>query len=184
MPVRTQEQGFALRSTSALRVATCEADDDGDLNAVVTIGPAALLLLWRGYADQARRTRPAPRFHAARRLLAETLSPLPLATSRAGDGGRGDRAVPMHLMSGGAVQQRALRRSSRADKPAPLRVARRSLRSPLPTMPCDRVGDIWITQIGADRRWPHDCIRAGGPSEAPSSALAQCHGCGSGRDGG
>ena len=83
MPVRTQEQGFALRSTSALRVATCEADDDGDLNAVVTVGPAALLLLWRGYADQARRTGPVPRFHAARRLLAETLSPLPLASCEA-----------------------------------------------------------------------------------------------------
>jgi len=74
--------GLLPAIVSALLFATCEADDDGDLNAVVTVGPAALLLLWRGYADQARRTRPAPRFHAARRLLAETLSPLPLAISR------------------------------------------------------------------------------------------------------
>ena len=73
------EHGARQSGPRDAHLATCEADDDGDLNAVVTVGPAALLLLWRGYADQARRTRPAPRFHAARRLLAETLSPLPLA---------------------------------------------------------------------------------------------------------
>jgi hypothetical protein len=27
----------------------------------------------------------------------------------------------------------------------------------------------------AARRGPHDCIRAGRPSQAPPSALAQCH---------
>ena len=36
-------------------------------------------------------------------------------------------------------------------------------------------GDIWITPIVAPRRWRHDCIRAGLPSEAPPSALTQCH---------
>ena len=35
--------------------ATCEADDAGGPNAVVTVDPTALLLLWHGYAD--RRSR-------------------------------------------------------------------------------------------------------------------------------
>ena len=61
--------------------ATSRADDAGGLDAWVPVGPEALLFLWRGYADPAPRARPAPRFDAARRLLAETLSPLLVARS-------------------------------------------------------------------------------------------------------
>ena len=55
---------------SDLLLATCGADDRGGLNAVVMVAPDALLFLWRGYADPAPRTRPAPRFHSAKGLLA------------------------------------------------------------------------------------------------------------------
>ena len=62
-----------------LLVATCGADDADGVNAVVPVGPEALLFRWRGYADPASRTRPAPRFHAPRGLMAETLTPPLLA---------------------------------------------------------------------------------------------------------
>ena len=68
---------------NVLVFATSEADDGGGLNAVVTVGPDALLSLWRGHADLAARARRAPRFDAATCLVAETLSPLLLANSRA-----------------------------------------------------------------------------------------------------
>ena len=71
-------------------LAICGADDPGDLNAVVTFGPGALLFLGRGYADRAPRARPAPRFDSARGLLAETLSSLQLA--KLGHRGGVDRA--------------------------------------------------------------------------------------------
>jgi len=51
-------------------LATCGADDPGGLNAVVTIGPEALLFLRRGYAARRRRSRPGSCFDSARGLRA------------------------------------------------------------------------------------------------------------------
>jgi hypothetical protein len=64
--------------------ATCGADDAGDPNAFVTFGPRALRFLWRGYAHPAQRAGPGPRFDAATRVLAETLSPPLVAMSATG----------------------------------------------------------------------------------------------------
>jgi hypothetical protein len=53
------------------------------LSVVVTVGPSALLLSWRGYADPAPRGRPAPRFGCAKGLLAEIASALLVANCEA-----------------------------------------------------------------------------------------------------
>jgi len=75
--------GASSQDRGDVLFATCGADDVGGLNAVVIVGPEALLFLWLGYADPAPRARPAPRFDVARGLAAETLSALLLASSRA-----------------------------------------------------------------------------------------------------
>jgi len=62
------------------------ADEANGLNAIVPADSAALLFRWRGYADSASRARPAPRFHGATGLVAETLSSPLLATLGAGSG--------------------------------------------------------------------------------------------------
>src|SRR5437764_6230177 len=48
-------RGLLAEIGSDLLVATCGADDVVGLNAVVMVGPEALLFLWRGYADPAPR---------------------------------------------------------------------------------------------------------------------------------
>jgi len=72
----------AARGPLVVLLATSGADDAGGLNAVVTVGLAALLLPfpWRGYADPAPRVRPAPRFDAARGTSAEIGPDLLLAS--------------------------------------------------------------------------------------------------------
>ena len=75
-----QRERLSAQIGSDLLVATCGADAADGLNAVVPVGPEALLSLWRGYADPGSRTRPGPRFHAPRGVLAETLTPLSLAS--------------------------------------------------------------------------------------------------------
>ena len=72
--------GLLPAIVSALLFATCEAHCAGGLNAVVPVGPDALLLLRRGYADPAPRARPEPRSDVAGGLVAETLSAPQLAT--------------------------------------------------------------------------------------------------------
>src|SRR5437868_15383552 len=61
------------------RFATSDANDAGGLNAVFTLGPEALLLLWRGYQDPARRTTSGPRSWSPTGRLAEISSALLLA---------------------------------------------------------------------------------------------------------
>ena len=75
-PVAWQKQGRVLVIETASQFATCGADAAVGLNAAAPVRPEALLFLWRGYADPASRARPGPRFHAARGLLAETLTSL------------------------------------------------------------------------------------------------------------
>jgi hypothetical protein len=60
-------------------VATYGADDAGGLNAVIPVGPDALLFVCRGCADLASPSRRGPRFHAPRGVLVETLTSLPIA---------------------------------------------------------------------------------------------------------
>jgi len=81
---RTRRQGPRVRGRADAVFATRGADDASDLNAVVPVGRGALLFLWRGYADPAARTRPAPCSDAATGLLAETLSAPLLASSATG----------------------------------------------------------------------------------------------------
>jgi hypothetical protein len=68
--------------TRDVLLATSEEDDAGRLNAVVTVGSDAQLLLWRGSANPAPRARPASPFEVARGLSVETLSALLLARRR------------------------------------------------------------------------------------------------------
>ena len=76
----------SLREAKDPRFATSDADDAAGLNAVLTLGPEALLLRWRGYQDPAPRTTSGPRSWSPTGLLAEILSALLLANlkSRAG----------------------------------------------------------------------------------------------------
>jgi hypothetical protein len=79
------KQGRPGELIAAPQFATCGADDADGVNAVVPVGREALLFRWRGYADPASRTRPAPRFHAPRGLMAETLTPPLLAEHEGSD---------------------------------------------------------------------------------------------------
>ena|SRR5579884_908298 len=79
------QQGADARETDARAAslfATSAADDPSHLNAVVTVGPGALLWLWRGYADPAPRTAHEPRSRSPTGLFGQTLSSLLVANSR------------------------------------------------------------------------------------------------------
>jgi hypothetical protein len=80
-PFHVDEQAAAASPFGGLIASRGPAGRDAaaGLNAVVTVGLRALLLLWRGYADPAPRTRPGLCSDSARGLLAEVLSSLLVA---------------------------------------------------------------------------------------------------------
>jgi hypothetical protein len=95
--VKVYRDDHSLREAKDPRFATSDADEPGGLNAVFTLGPQALLLLWRGYQDPARRTTSGPRSWSPTGRLAEILSALLLASRGravrrgAARAGRGER---------------------------------------------------------------------------------------------
>jgi hypothetical protein len=120
--MRAQNQKASLdpQVEGHLLLATSEADDAGGLNAVVTVGSEALLLLWRGYANPAVRACPAPRFEVARGLWAETLSALLLARSGFAEVTAFIRAQPADRRVGRASGSAPRRRTAREAPPSRL----------------------------------------------------------------
>ena len=73
------DAGLACVEAAELLLATCGFAMLPPVDVVVIVGANALLLFWRGYANPATQTRPAPRFRCAGCLVAEIASALVLA---------------------------------------------------------------------------------------------------------
>jgi hypothetical protein len=78
---------------AVLLLAIGGADYADGLNTVVTVGPVALLFLWRRYGDPAPQARPAPRFDSARGLRAANACAL--AFAKGGHVGAVDTTAPV-----------------------------------------------------------------------------------------